>query len=171
MLSNKMIDMLTEQVNAEFYSAYLYLSMSNYFEAEGLKGYANWFFVQYKEETDHALYFYKYLQNEGIQVDLGAIDRPDADFTSVLDILERTLAHERKVTAMIHAMAKVAQEEADFRTSQFLLWFISEQAEEESTARDLIDKTKLAQPVGLYHVDQELAARVYAASANPPVTL
>ena len=171
MLSEKMVQLLNEQVNAELYSAYLYLSMSNYMDKIGLKGFSTWFFVQYKEETDHALYIYKYLQNEGADIVLSAVDAPKADFTSVGEVLDLTLGHERKVTAMINRMAKVAQEEADFRTGQFLLWYISEQAEEETTAQDIIDKVKLAGDAGMYHVDQEMGARVYTPSANPPVTL
>ncbi len=171
MISKKMEELINQQLNAELYSAYLYLSMSSYLEQEGLKGAANWYFVQYKEETDHALYFYKYLLNEGGVVKCAAIDAPDADFKGLEDVLQRTLAHEQKVTSMIHGLAAAAQAENDFRTVQFLTWFINEQAEEETNCNDNIQKVKLAGAAGLYLIDQELGARTYAAATNPPVTL
>lgn len=96
---------------------------------------------------------------------------PDSDFTSAMDILERTLAHEKKVTALINNLAAVANSESDFRTSQFLLWFISEQAEEETNCEDNIKRVKLAGEGGLFFVDQEFANRTYAAPTNPPVTI
>ena len=171
MISKKMEQMLNKQLNAELYSAYLYLSMSSYLEKEGFKGAASWFFVQYKEETDHALYFYKYLLNEGGSVECAAIDAPDADFKGLEDVLHRTLAHEQKVTGLINDLAAAAHDENDFRTAQFLTWFINEQAEEEANCNDNIQKVKLAGAAGLYFIDQEMGARVYTASANPPVTL
>lgn len=171
MVSKNMEELLNQQLNAELYSAYLYLSMSSYLEREGYKGAAAWFFVQYKEETDHALYFYKYLQNEGGKVQCRAIDTPDEDFQGLEDVLERTLAHEHKVTAMIHNLAAAAHDENDFRTAQFLTWFINEQAEEEANCNDNIQKVKLAGGAGLYFIDQEMGARVYTQSANPPVVL
>lgn len=171
MLSEKITKLLNEQVNHELYSAYLYLSMSNYLEAEGLKGFANWFYVQYQEETDHAMYIYKYLQNSGAPVTLEAIAKPDADFTSPMDVLLRTLAHEQKVTSLINNLATAAAEENDHITGQFLLWFVAEQAEELANCDDNIKRAKLAGEGGLFFVDKDLATRVYTAAQNPPVTL
>ena len=171
MLSKKMEQLLNEQINHEFYSAYLYLAMSAYLDDQGLKGAASWFYVQYQEETDHARYFYRYLLNVGGKVQFPSIPAPETDFSSLQDVLERTLAHERKVTALINNLACVARDEGDFKTSQFLLWFVSEQVEEETNCEDNMKKLKLAGEANLFLVDQDLGQRVYTASANPPVTL
>lgn len=113
--------------------------------------------VQYKEETDHAMYFYKYLQNVNGEVKLKAIDTPDSDFESIMDVFERTLEHERKVTELINNIAAVARDEGDFKTSQLLLWFVQEQVEEESNVEDNISRLKIAGDNGLFLLDQELA--------------
>ena len=171
MISKNMEKLLNEQLNAELYSAYLYLSMSGYLEDAGYKGMAHWFFVQYKEETDHALFFYKYLLNEGAQVEFPAIPAPEMGFTSPINVLERTLAHEQKVTGMIHNLVAEATAEKDFRTVQFLQWFVSEQSEEEANCEDNLKRVKLAGKAGMYFADQEFAARMYAMTANPPIAI
>lgn len=171
MLNEKVAKLLNEQINAEMYSAYLYLSMSNYLSDAGHPGFANWYFVQYREETEHALYLYKYMKNEGAAVDMNAIDAPDVDFAGVADVLDRTLAHECKVTGMINAIASACMEASDFRTLNFMAWFIKEQSEEEANCKDNLDKYKLAGESGIYQLDQEFGARAYAPSANPPVAL
>lgn len=171
MISTKLEKLINEQINHELHSAYLYLAMSSYFDEAGFKGFANWYMVQYKEETDHAMYFYKYLQNVGATVKLTAIAEPETDFSSTLDILDRTLAHERLVTSYINNIAAVARDESDFATSQFLLWFVAEQVEEETNSDDNIKRYNLAGDHGLFLMDQELGLRTYAPATNPPVTL
>ncbi|MBE6636842.1 MAG: ferritin [Ruminococcaceae bacterium] len=165
MINPKVHALLNTQINKEFYSAYLYLSFSNYFEEAGLDGFANWYRIQAQEERDHALLFYTYLQNEDMKVTLEAIDKPDGEFESHMAVLEAGLAHERYVTSLINEIYGAAYDVRDFRTMQFLDWFVKEQGEEETNATDLITKMKLfgSDPKSLYMLNQELAARVYTA--------
>lgn len=165
MIEKNVAALLNEQINKEFYSAYLYLDMNNYFEARGLDGFANWYKIQAQEERDHAMLFYQYMQNNDLKVTLGAIAQPDKVFNCDMDVLKAGLAHEELVTASINNIYSAAYEAKDFRTMQFLDWFIKEQGEEETNARDLITKMELfgSDPKGLYMLNQELAARVYTA--------
>lgn len=165
MLSNKLQDALNQQINAELWSAYLYLSMGMHFEVEGLSGVANWFKIQFKEEQDHATIFMNYVNQRGGRVVLKAIDAVDTTWESPLAAFEATLAHEKKVTAMINNLYALAEEEHDYATRDRLNWFVSEQVEEEDNARTLIDKFKMIQGngMGLYMLNQELGARVYSA--------
>ena len=165
MLNQKVADLLNDQINKEFYSAYLYLDMSNYFEARGLNGFANWYHIQAQEERDHAMLFYQYLQNNDCKVQLKAIAQPDKNFSKDMDVLKAGLEHEEYVTSLINNIYAAAYEVKDFRTMQFLDWFIKEQGEEEANARDMITKMELFgnDPKGLYMLNQELAARVYSA--------
>ncbi len=157
--------LLNQQINKEFYSAYLYLDFSNYFKERGLDGFANWYMIQAQEERDHAMLFYTYLQNENEKVTLEAIDKPDKDLTSDLGVLNLGLEHEKYVTSLINDIYGAAYEVKDFRTMQFLDWFVKEQGEEETNANDLITKMELfgQDPRGLYLLNQELMARVYSA--------
>jgi ferritin len=157
--------LLNQQINKEFYSAYLYLHFSNYFEEAGLDGFANWYLIQAQEERDHAMLFYRYLQNENQKVTLEAIEKPDKAFESHMDVLQAGLEHEKYVTALIHRIYSAAYDVKDFRTMQFLDWFVKEQGEEETNANDLITKMELfgSDPKSLYMLNQELAARVYTA--------
>ncbi|MBO4995242.1 MAG: ferritin [Muribaculaceae bacterium] len=165
MLSNKIQDAINAQINAEFWSAYLYLSMAMHFEAEGRKGIANWFNIQFKEEQAHAQIFMNYVNQRGGRVVLAPIAEVPASWTSPLDAFKATLEHERKVTALINNIYAIAEEEHDYATRDRLNWFVSEQVEEEETAKELIDKFTLIgnDGMGLYMLDQELAARVYNA--------
>ena len=165
MLNKKVSDLLNEQINKEFYSAYLYLDMSNYVSREGLNGFANWYMIQAQEERDHAMLFYQYMQNNDCPVKLTAIAQPDKKFKKHMDVLKAGLEHEEYVTASIHAIYDAAYKVKDFRTMQFLDWFVKEQGEEETNARDLITKMELfgTDPKSLYMLNQELAARVYSA--------
>lgn len=165
MLSKKVIELLNDQVNKEFYSAYLYLDMSNYYKNEGLDGFSNWYKVQAQEERDHAVLFMSYLQQNGEAVVLEAIAKPDKEYKTFADPLNESAKHERYVTGLIHEIYASAYEEKDFRTMQFLDWFVKEQAEEEDTADDLIKKYELfgSDSKGLYMLDNELASRTYAA--------
>ena len=140
MLDKKVISLLNDQVNKEMYSAYLYLDFSNYFEHVGLEGFANWYEVQAKEEMDHAMLFVKYLQNNNVAVELSAIAKPDVALTDTMTILKAGLKHEEYVTELIHAIYGAAQAVNDFRTTQFLDWFVKEQGEEEKNADDMIKK-------------------------------
>lgn len=164
-MDQKVSQLLNEQINKEFYSAYLYLDMANFYAARGLDGFANWFEVQAREEQNHAMLFYRYLQNNSEAVTLEAIARPDKVFETLADPLDAALEHEKYVTSLINAIYAAAQEARDFRTTQFLDWFIKEQGEEEKNASDLITKMALfgSDAKGLYMLNSELAARVYAA--------
>jgi len=165
MMNTKVHDLLNQQINKEFYSAYLYLQFSNYFEDAGLDGFANWYKIQAQEERDHAMLFYQYLQNENQKVTLDAIDKPTESFPSHMDVLKAGLAHEEYVTSLINDIYAAAYEVKDFRTMQFLDWFVKEQGEEETYANELITKMELfgSDPKSLYMLNQELAARVYSA--------
>ena len=164
-LDAKVAQLLNEQVNKEFYSAYLYLDFSIYYEEEGLDGFANWYKIQAQEERDHAMLMVQYLQNNGGKVTLEAIAKPDRELTSRLRVLELGLEHERYVTGLIHTLYEAAYSAKDFRTMQFLDWFVKEQGEEEKNAEDLIKKMKLygEDAKGLYMLNSEMAARVYTA--------
>ena len=165
MMNQKVRDLLNQQINKEFYSAYLYLDFSNYFEDAGLDGFANWYKVQAQEERDHAMLFYQYLQNENQKVTLEAIAKPDKVFECHMDVLKAGLEHEEYVTSLINDIYAEAYSVKDFRTMQFLDWFVKEQGEEETNANDMITKMELfgSDPKSLYMLNQELAARVYTA--------
>lgn len=165
MLDAKVAELLNVQVNKEFYSAYLYLDFSNYYVEQGLEGFANWYRVQAQEERDHAMLFLQYLQNNGCEVTLEAIDKPDKVFASFADPLHAGYEHEQYVTELIHTIYEAAHAVKDFRTMQFLDWFVKEQGEEETNAEGLIKKFDLfgSDARALYMLDNELAARVYSA--------
>ena len=165
MLDVKIKDLLNQQINKEFYSAYLYLAFSNYFSERNLSGFSNWYRIQAQEERDHAMLFLQYLENNSETVVLEAVDRPEQDFQSDMAVLEKGLQHERYVTDLIHTIYDAAYSVKDFRTMQFLDWFVKEQGEEEKNAEDLLKKMELfgGDPKSLYLLDQELAARTYAA--------
>ena len=165
MLDTKVAELLNEQINKEFYSAYLYLDFSNYFKDQGLEGFANWYWVQAQEERDHAVLFMQYLQNNGCKVTLEAIDKPDKVFASFGDPLKAGYEHEQYVTGLIHTIYEAANVVKDFRTMQFLDWFVKEQGEEENNAEGMIKKFDLfgSDHRALYMLDSELAARVYSA--------
>ena len=165
MLDKKVKELINQQINKEFYSAYLYLDFSNYFEAKGLDGFANWYKVQAQEERDHAMLFYQYLHNNNESVTLDAIAKPDVVLDSDMTVLNAGLKHELYVTSLINDIYAAAYEVKDFRTMQFLDWFVKEQGEEETNANDLISKMELfgSDPKSLYMLNGELATRVYSA--------
>ena len=166
MLNAKVRELLNDQINKEFYSAYLYLDFSNYYERVGLDGFANWYKVQAQEERDHAMMFYQYLQDHGELVELDAIGKPDKVFSDNMGPLKAALEHERYVTALINDIYGAAYDVRDFRTMQFLDWFVKEQGEEEKTASDLITKMELFgnDPKSLYMLNSELGGRTYTAA-------
>lgn len=163
MISKKLQDAINAQINAEFWSAYLYLSMAMHFENEGHAGMANWFRIQFREEQAHAEIFMNYLNSRGGRVELAPIAEVPTKWDSPLAAFEHTLTHEEKVTSLINEIYAIAVEEKDYATCNKLDWFVSEQVEEEETARGLIDRLKLIGDNGLalYTVNQELATRVY----------
>ncbi|MBQ2739801.1 MAG: ferritin [Oscillibacter sp.] len=169
-MNDKIAFLLNQQINKEFYSAYLYLDMANFYDEMDLDGYSNYYMIQAQEERDHALLFMKYMQSIGLKVTLDAIDKPDKTFTTVLDPLEAAAEHERYVSALINAIYHECHEARDYRTLKFLDWFVDEQREEEDNADSMVSRYKLfgGDPRGLYLLDQEYAARVYTA---PSLTL
>lgn len=164
-MDQKIAALLNDQVNKELYSAYLYLDIANFYSDKGLDGFSNWYEIQAKEEQDHAMLIYHYLHNNNQKVVLEAIAKPDKVFNTLMDPLQVGYEHEQYVTSLIHNIYGEAQNVRDFRTIQFLDWFVKEQGEEEKNASDLITKMELfgAEPKGLYLLDSELAARVYSA--------
>lgn len=167
MLSHRMGDEINQQINAELYSAYLYLSMATYFEEMGLPGFANWMYVQNQEETAHGMKFFRYLVSRGYRVSLLAIDEPPRTWESPLAAFENVLEHEQKVTGLINSLMTTARELADYATENELHWFVAEQVEEEDNAETIIRKLQLLKdaPGGLVMMDVELAARVFTPPA------
>ena len=164
-MNDKIAQLLNEQINHEFFSAYLYLDIANYYDELDLDGYANYYMIQAQEERDHALLFMKYMQNNGLKVTLEAIGKPELVYDSILAPLKAAADHERYVTALINNIYHECHEDKDYRTMKFLDWFVDEQMEEEENADKMISRYKLfgSDPKGLYSLDQEYAARVYAA--------
>lgn len=170
MLNEKVAGLLNTQVNKEFYSAYLYLHFANFYTEQGLSGFANWYQVQAQEERDHALLFVKYLQNNDSPVVYEAIDKPAVELQDKMDPLKAGFKHEQYVTDLIHTIYEAAHDVRDYRTMQFLDWFVKEQGEEEVNASELVKKMELfgADSKGLYMLDSELGGRAYSA---PSLTL
>ena len=163
MLNEKLAKELSDQVNRELYSSYLYLSMSAYAEDIGLKGAANWLYVQAKEEMAHAIHMYSYILERNALPKLAAIDAPDASYSGIKDIFEKIYAHEQTVTKHINDIATLAMKENDHACYQFIMWYVNEQVEEESNNTDILAKLEL---IGdnkghLMNLDNEFAARVY----------
>ena len=167
MLSAKMAEALNKQVNKEMYSAYLYMSMSAYSAYIGLKGFANWFMVQYQEEMVHTMKIYDYINDQGGQVKLMAIEQPLTEFESPMDMFEKTLAHEKFITKSINELVDLAIAEKDHATNIFLQWYVTEQIEEEGNDNEIIARLKLVgeDGNGLLMVDKELAMRVFTPPA------
>lgn len=163
MVSKKLETAINKQINAELWSAYLYLSMSADFSNKGLPGFANWFKVQFHEEQGHALKFMNYLISKGNKVELTAIKEVETSWNTVLKAFEDTLNHERVVTSLINELVTIARSENDYATENMLQWFINEQVEEEETAQGMVDALKLMGDNGLaiYMMDKELATRTY----------
>ena len=164
-MNDKIAKLLNEQINKEFYSAYLYLDISNFYDEQDLDGYKNYYMIQAQEERDHAMLFLKYMQEVGLKVTLEAIDKPDLVFNAPIDPLVAAAEHERYVTALINDIYHECYENRDYRTMKFLDWFVDEQREEEKNADSMVNRFKLFghDAKGLYSLDQEFAGRVYAA--------
>jgi ferritin len=169
MLKEKMLKALNEQINAEQYSSLLYLSMSAYLNDKGLPGFANWMYIQYQEELTHANKIYKYIVERGSKVTLKAIDQMPIDFDGVIDIFEKTKAHEELVTSLINDLVDIAIEVRDHATQSFLQWFVDEQVEEEANVQEILDTLKLidGQGNGIFMLDREMRQRVFIDSTLP----
>ena len=168
MLSEKLHATINEQINAELWSAYLYLSMSMDAEAKGYKGVANWFYVQWLEEQDHARILMNYLNSRDCKVELKPIKEVRTEWNTILEMFQETLRHEKVVTSLINNLAAIAAEDKDFASSNMLVWFVNEQVEEEESARDMIFAVEAVEgnKYGMYQLDKELASRVYT-QASP----
>lgn len=160
-MNKKIQDAINAQINAEIYSAYIYLSIAAYFDGMALPGFANWMKVQYKEEMEHAMKFYSFVYERGGKVAMDAIEKPPVKFNSPLHVFEYTLDHEKKVTSLINGLYELSIKEKDHAFTSFLKWFIDEQVEEESNAMQIIDKLKIVgeKGAGLYMLDKELSSR------------
>ena len=167
MMKEKIKDAINKQINAEMYSAYLYLSMSAYFESINLKGFASWMKAQAQEEMVHAMKFYEYVNERGGRVLLTTIDAPPTQWGSSLAVFEYTYKHEQKVTGLINDLVDLAIFEKDHATNNFLQWFVAEQVEEESSADEVVQKLKIAgdQGGGLFMLDRKLGQRVFTPPA------
>jgi len=163
MFTPEVEQLLNEQIGHETYSAHLYLAMSAWLRNQNLDGYAHWFYVQYKEEMDHALIFYNFLLNAGGTVKLGPISAPPQEWESLMAVLEGSYEHEQQVTALIYNIVDAAHKAKDFKTVQFLDWFVSEQVEEEDNASSNIGRLKLfgGDARGLHSLDQDAGVRQY----------
>ena len=163
MLSDKMEAAINQQINAEMYSSYLYLSMATYFESISLGGFSNWMRQQAQEEMFHGMKMFDFVCERGGRVTLMAIDEPPSEWSSVLNVFENVLAHEQKVTGLINDLVNLALDERDHASNIFLQWFVSEQVEEEDTAGGLVDKLKLIgnDANGLFMLDTELGSRIF----------
>lgn len=162
-INSKIEDVLNAQINKEFYSAYLYLAMSAFFDEIGLYGFANWTKVQAREEVDHGMILFDYIIERNGTVRLTQIDSPDTSFKDVNEVFDKIYAHEKYVTESINCVASMTEEECDLATRNFINWYITEQVEEEANAWDVIAKLKMfgSDKAALYHLDQDLGKRVY----------
>ncbi|NLS96419.1 MAG: ferritin [Planctomycetaceae bacterium] len=168
MLSPKMEAALNNQINAEYYSSYLYLSMAAYFDSINLPGFANWMRIQNQEEMLHTMKFFDFVSERNGRVKLAAIDGPETEWESPLAAFEATLAHEQHVTALINKLVDLALAESDHATNNFLQWFVAEQVEEEATADGILQQLRLMKdaPGGLFMMDRELGQRVFTPPAD-----
>ncbi len=161
MISKNMESELNEQVNKEFYSAYLYLAMSAYCTKIGLPGFAHWMRLQYEEENLHVTKMYDYILDQGGEVQLKAIEEPPKEYGTPIEIFEATLEHEQFVTKSIHNLMSLAVEERDYATQAFLQWYVTEQVEEEANVQDILNPLRMvgSDKGGLMMIDQKLGGR------------
>lgn len=161
MISEKMQKAISDQITAEFYSSYLYLAMSAWCETQNLKGFARWMRMQAEEEREHAFKLFDYLLDRGGSIRLEALDAPPGDFSSIQDVFEKTLAHEKGVTAGIHKLNELAVQEKDYATTAHLQWFITEQVEEEASAEEILNQIKMVEgrPGSLFYIDRHVSKK------------
>lgn len=163
MIKKEVLNALNDQINAESYSAYMYLSMAAYFENMGLSGFANWMKIQYQEESAHAIRFFNYVVDRGGKVVLKSIEQVPTEFDGIVDVFEKTLVHENHVTDLINKLMSVASAANDHASQSFLKWFVDEQVEEESNVEKILATLKLinGQGNGIFMMDRELGQRVF----------
>ena len=163
MMSDELKKALSEQVNAEYYSAYLYLAMSAWANSVSLKGCANWLFAQAQEELAHGTNIYKYILDRGVAPSFYPIQAPEAEFSSIIEVFVEVLSHEQKVTASINNIATIALKENDHACYQFMMWYVNEQVEEEASASDILNKLEMIEDnsSALLALDDELAKRTF----------
>ncbi len=163
MLTKRMEDELNKQITGEMYSSNLYLSMSSYLESINLHGFANWMRVQAQEENAHAMKLFDYILERGGRAVIAAIEAPKTEWNNIIDVFEDVIAHERKITSLINNLVKVAREESDYATDNFLQWFVSEQVEEESTVSEVLEQLNMIEGrgAGLFMLDREMKQRVF----------
>jgi len=168
MLNKRMEDELNKQIVAEMFSSNLYLSMSSYFESINLRGFANWMRIQAEEEMAHMMKFYTYILDRGGRAIIGSIDAPKNDWDNIISIFDEVFAHEQKITGLINNLLKIAREENDFATENFLQWFISEQVEEEANVSEILEQLKMVdgKGAGLFMLDRELKSRKFVPIAD-----
>lgn len=163
MINKELATLLNSQINMEWYSAYLYLDIYCYYMDQNLNGFGNWFSVQTQEERDHAMLFTQYMLNNGEKIILKDVKAANSSFHDFREPAVAAFEHEKKVTASINNIYAAAYDKKDFRTMQFLDWFVKEQGEEEKNTEDIVKRYDLfgKDPKGLYMLDSELAARIY----------
>lgn len=163
MIQKKIQKALVEQLNKEFHSAYIYLGMSAYCSKEGFNGASNWFFIQYQEEVAHGMKLFKYFQSQNVHIELPDIKAVSVEFKSLLDVFEKSLAHEQYMTQNLNNLSDMAMKEKDHATYNLLQWYVTEQVEEEANINEIIDHIKLVgdNGYGLYTIDKELGTRVF----------
>ena len=160
-MNTKLLNEMNEQINKEIYSGYLYLAMAAHFETQNLGGFAKWMEMQAKEELEHGMKFYSFLNEMGEKVELKAIDQPQTSFGSPTEVFEQVLDHEKYVTSRIHMLYELALAEKDYATEVFLQWFVKEQVEEEKNATEILESLKMAGESGnfLFMLDRKLGER------------
>ena len=163
MIKKEVLDAMNEQINAETYSAYMYLSMAAYLKNMGLDGFANWMKIQYQEESAHAIKFFNYVTDRGGRVSLKAVAQVPVDFDGVVDVFEKTLAHEIHVTSLINNLMDVSIKASDHASQSFFKWFVDEQVEEEANVEKILATLHLinGQGNGIFMMDRELSQRVF----------
>jgi len=161
MIGKEMQEAINRQINEEFYSAYLYLAMSGYFESSGLSGFAQWMYVQYKEEIEHGMKFWRHLVDRGGTIKLHAIKEPPNEWPSPLPVFQAAHKHERYITGKIHGLVDLAEQEKDRAAANMLQWYVDEQVEEEASAQEIITKLEMVKDSGhgMLLVDRELGQR------------
>jgi len=160
-MNELLVSMINDQIEHEFFSAYLYLSMAAYFEKRSLPGFAHWMRLQADEEREHAMKFFDFLVDRGVRVDLHAISQPPSEWNTVLDVFEHAYQHEQKVTSLIHTLYEKAVQEKDYPTQVMLHWFIEEQVEEEKNVSEIVDMLRMAEDHrgALLHLDHRVGKR------------
>lgn len=168
MISDKMCKVLNNQVNAELFSSYLYLSMSAWFSERSLSGFASWMRVQAQEELTHGMKIYDYILERGGSVKLTAIEQPESVWESAVEVLEEVAKHEAKVTGLINDLVDVALDEKDHAANIFLQWFVAEQVEEEASVGEVFERMKMidGNSGGMFAMDMELSKRVFTVAAE-----